>query len=581
MPVNRNALIRYRTLDNCLRNRYRKWTLEDLIDACSEALYEYEGIDKGVSRRTVQMDLQLMRSDKLGYNAPIVITDKKYYTYEDADYSITNIPLTEQDLGKLTEVAGILRQFKGFTHFHELNGMVQRLEDRIHTAKTKQAPVIDLEKNDNLKGLEHIDALYQAIIKKRPVQLSYQSFKAREAQAFTFHPYLLKEYRNRWFVLGIKKKSQPVLVLALDRILEVGESHEPFLENATLNLGDYFKHVIGVSVNPNEAPEEVELYFNRENAPYVLTKPLHHSQQLVERTANGVIVRLHVQLNFELEREILGFGDCVKVLKPHRLKRRIHEKMCHAAEQYDKELNLTELSHSITKVQRRGYAVLENIYTSKEVGKMLSAINRATENEERFRRTDDLFAIRGLLKELPNLKQHIFNENLCKLIREGFGEDYFLTKAMYFDKPPKSNWYVTWHQDVPVNVVGKKEIDGFSGWTNKAGLVGVRPPVEYLQSAFTLRIHLDDTDEQNGALKVMPRTHFSILSAAEIAEIRDATESKCCKVKKGGVHLMKPLTLHASSKTQNDRNRRVIHLEFNNRQLPGGLEWLEREEIIA
>lgn len=114
MPVNRNALIRYKTIDLCLQNRYRKWTLEDLIDACSDALYEYEGIDKGVSRRTVQMDIQLMRSDKLGYNAPIVITDRKYYTYEDPNYSIMNIPLSEGDLDKLTETVDFLKQFKGF-----------------------------------------------------------------------------------------------------------------------------------------------------------------------------------------------------------------------------------------------------------------------------------------------------------------------------------------------------------------------------------------------------------------------------------------------------------------------------------
>ncbi|MEL6843528.1 MAG: phytanoyl-CoA dioxygenase, partial [Bacteroidota bacterium] len=119
MPANRNALIRYKTIDNCLRNRYRQWTLEDLIEACSEALYEYEGIDKGVSRRTVQMDIQMMRSEKLGYNAPIVVVEKKYYTYEDPEYSITNIPLTEQDLNKLGEVVDILRQFKGFAHFQE------------------------------------------------------------------------------------------------------------------------------------------------------------------------------------------------------------------------------------------------------------------------------------------------------------------------------------------------------------------------------------------------------------------------------------------------------------------------------
>ena len=112
MPANRNALIRYRTIDNCLRNRFRKWTLNDLIDACSDALYEYEGIDKGVSRRTVQADIQVMRSDKLGYNAPIIVLEKKYYTYEEKEYSITNIPLTQQDLGKLSEAVEMLKQLK-------------------------------------------------------------------------------------------------------------------------------------------------------------------------------------------------------------------------------------------------------------------------------------------------------------------------------------------------------------------------------------------------------------------------------------------------------------------------------------
>ena len=94
MPANRNALIRYKTIDNCLRNPYRRWTLEDLMDACSDALYEYEGIDKGISKRTVQMDIQMMRSEKLGYNAPIVVYENKYYKYEDPEYSITQTPVS-------------------------------------------------------------------------------------------------------------------------------------------------------------------------------------------------------------------------------------------------------------------------------------------------------------------------------------------------------------------------------------------------------------------------------------------------------------------------------------------------------
>ena len=97
MPANKNALIRYKTIDRCLRNKYRRWTLDDLVEACSDVLYDMEGIVKGVSRRTVQGDLQMMRSDKLGYYAPIEVYDNKYYRYADPDYSITNTPISDED----------------------------------------------------------------------------------------------------------------------------------------------------------------------------------------------------------------------------------------------------------------------------------------------------------------------------------------------------------------------------------------------------------------------------------------------------------------------------------------------------
>ena len=108
MPANKNALIRYKTIDRCLRNRYRRWTLDDLVDACSEALYDMEGIRKGVCARTVQMDIQIMRSDKLGYNAPIVVYDKIYYTYADPDYSITEMPLSMDDCNLIKEAITLL-----------------------------------------------------------------------------------------------------------------------------------------------------------------------------------------------------------------------------------------------------------------------------------------------------------------------------------------------------------------------------------------------------------------------------------------------------------------------------------------
>ena len=117
MPANKNALIRYKTIDNCLRNTYKRWTLNDLVDACSDALNDCEGISKGVSVRTVQMDLQTMRSDKLGYNAPIEVYDQKYYRYSDPDFSIMNMPMSENDYQVLHEAVDMLRQLDNFEQF--------------------------------------------------------------------------------------------------------------------------------------------------------------------------------------------------------------------------------------------------------------------------------------------------------------------------------------------------------------------------------------------------------------------------------------------------------------------------------
>jgi predicted DNA-binding transcriptional regulator YafY len=578
MPVNRNALIRYRTLDACLRNRYRKWTLEDLIEACSEALYEYEGIDKGVSRRTVQMDLQLMRSDKLGYNAPILVIDKKYYTYEDPEYSITNIPLTDQDLGKLTEVVDILKQFKGFSHFKDLGGMVQRLEDKIYTSKHKQETFIDFEKNDNLKGLDYLDPLYRAVQGKRTLRLTYQSFKAQAPGEFLFHPYYLKEHRNRWFVLGCKGEGEPMLTLALDRIVDLAPAEELFAPCPHPDLPEYFRHVIGVTVNAGQEPVEVHLFVHPDAAPYVLTKPLHHTQRVVQTDTHGVVISLRVQHNYELEKEILGFGDRVKVLAPERLKRCIREALHNALDQYQYETHNTNLQNQLKKLAHRGTAVLGHVYTGKEIKHVRAMLGRYAQASGEAP-GKPVYAIRNVLGVVPGLKNVLFNQNL-KAILAAIQPGLFLSKAMYFDKPPLSNWYVTWHQDTTIAVKEKIETEGFFGWTRKEGLVGVCPPEEILKNTVTVRIHLDGTDAKNGALQVIPGSQHKRLSDSEIALITGNSIAHTCEVSCGGVHLMKPLLLHASAKTHNQKHRRVIHLEFNSVDLPNGLEWAEKVEVF-
>jgi predicted DNA-binding transcriptional regulator YafY len=336
MPINKNALIRYKVLDACLRNRQRKWTLDMLVDKVSDALYEYEGISKGASVRTVQYDIQMMRSDKLGYNAPIVVTDKKYYTYEDPKYSITNLPISHADMQKMSEAVEMLKQFKGFEHFKNLGDVVQKLEDYVYASSGKQHPIIHFEKNDRLTGIHFLDQLYKAIQDKKVLLIEYKSFKADTSNVLTIHPWWLKEYKNRWFLFGAKDDTTTILNLALDRMIKIEPAdHIHFAPSIVPSVDDYFKDVIGVTVGKNTRPEHVKIWIDAANAPYVETKPLHRSQEILQRNADGsILITIKVQLNFELEREILGFGASMTVISPARLRKRISDTISRQYQNY-------------------------------------------------------------------------------------------------------------------------------------------------------------------------------------------------------------------------------------------------------
>ena len=336
MPVNRNALIRYKTIDNCLRRRHVKWTLDDLTNACSDALYEYTGVDKVISRRTIQLDIQMMRSGSLGSPAPIEVYDNKYYRYSDPDYSITDSPLTDEDLKLMGESIEMLRQFGGFSAFSGMEDVLGRLEDHVTAMRHKRKPVILLEKNESLKGLKFIDPLYKAILAKKPVKIIYKSFKARDMQRFIFSPFFLKEFRNRWFVYGWKKGAGMLYNLALDRIHEMGAAPgETYQENKYVDPDTFFDNLIGVTKNINDKAHRVRFWAAPAQVPYIETKPLHKSQFVVQRNEDGsAIFQMEVVLNYELEKDLLGFGEGVKVLSPRLLVHNMSRRLRQAAENY-------------------------------------------------------------------------------------------------------------------------------------------------------------------------------------------------------------------------------------------------------
>ena len=483
MPVNRNDLIRYKTIEQCMQNRYRNWTLEDLIEACSEALYEYEGIEKGVSRRTGQSDIQMMRSDKLGYRAPIVVRDRKYYTYADPDYSITNIPLTDQDLHKLTEVVEFLKQFRGFSHFRELGGMVQKLEDHVHSQKEQQGPVIDFEKNDNLRGLEYLDALYQAILNKRVLHIQYQSFKARQAQHFDFSPYLLKEYKNRWFLIGKRPDRAAVINLALDRMQDLQPSTAPFESSAHFYPDEQFNHTIGVTVNGGLKIQEELLRMHHRQAPYLLTKPLHWSQEEVGRDYYGILLALRVRHNFELEKEILSFGEGVTVRAPERVRRSIQQRLRDAAEHYDNELNEKSLRRLHKSLEFRGSYVLLKVYSRREVQKIRKLIE--TYRDER---SIEATTLPALFEQLPQLPTLLWTPNLQKIV-ETIAPGAHCVRAIYYERGKRIAGDTQWRQHQRIKVAQQKAGRGYRDFISAADLACLPQALEQNLTCSQSRSH--------------------------------------------------------------------------------------------
>ncbi len=236
---------------------------------------------------------------------------------------------------------------------------------------------------------------------------------------------------------------------------------------------------------------------------------------------------------------------------------------------------MADTAKNIKELLDNGFTTIERIYSTGEVEQILATIDQVDQTYPTFRKSVDLFAIRQFLKEVPETIKYIFNDNLKMVIRHIFGDHYFAVKSIYFDKPENSNWYVAYHQDLTISVDKKIDLDGFGPWTVKQNQFAVQPPLAILNNIFTVRIHLDETNENNGALKVIAGSHLKNIYRPQAIDWTNETET-ICNVGIGGIMIMKPLLLHSSSRTTNNQKRRVIHIEFSDQELPKELQWVER-----
>lgn len=318
MPLNKDALSRYRLIDQRLRNTMLpKPSLEALIDYVSGKL------DKSVSRRTLLADIKDMREDPdLNYYAPIVYdTAQKGYYYSEEGYAISNIPITEYELQGLEIAVGILRQFHNLPVIRQFEDALRKIADAVTINREKLADegLLHLDAPTRFKGLEWLPPIAEAIQNREILRLRYQSFDRNEPKEYKIEPYHLREYNNRFYVFAksLKGDNPGLRTFGLDRILEIWPTYDHF-DARHFDDAEYFKHAIGITV-PKDKPENILLAFSPRMGKYIKTQPLHHSQKIVKDDEEALHIELKLVVNPELIMLLLGYGADVRVLRPHSL----------------------------------------------------------------------------------------------------------------------------------------------------------------------------------------------------------------------------------------------------------------------
>ena len=322
MPLNRDAYTRYRLIDIRLRKKPYPH-LEELLE------YIKEKIDKPVSKRTVQLDLQEMRySQSLNFCAPIVYDkQEKIYRYSDPDYSINNLPVSSDELNGLDFAISILDQFKHLPAIKEFEDAIKRIASTVKLNKEARGDSdhIQFDKPFVVKGIEFIEPILKAISEKRVLKFTYQKHGSDSISQNTLEPYLIKEAKNFWYVIGRRtnKGETKILTFALDRIVDLQLTNEYYREEE-IDKKNFFKNVVGVTLGEGK-PVKVLLSFTPIQAKYIKTIPIHHSQKLVKDTDKDTLVSLELVVNTELKMQLLSYGENVRVLKPEQLASEIYE----------------------------------------------------------------------------------------------------------------------------------------------------------------------------------------------------------------------------------------------------------------
>ena len=333
MPKSKSADLRIKVIDQCLSDRKRKYSTAKIFERCNEELLKRDFVPI-TAMNSVRDDIDQIQRIYPGADVESYREGRNiYYRYADPEFSIFKTPMKPDEIIQLTQTLRLLRRFKGMPQFDWVDEIAERLGASLKLDEASDE-IVGFDENLDLEGMDNFTPLFNAIVDKQPLKLTYQSFRMDSKETIIVHPYYLKQYNKRWFLIAWNDEKDFMANYAFDRIKGIEDANVPY-KPTDVNFFDYFEDMIGVSKDTRTEPQTVKLWVSAAQWPYIRTKPLHGAtQRLVSLDEKGAIITIEVYLNYELEQQILSFGEKVKVLEPAELKERIKERLAGAITNY-------------------------------------------------------------------------------------------------------------------------------------------------------------------------------------------------------------------------------------------------------
>lgn len=324
MPTNKDQLLRYQILNDCFKNTSRLYDINALVECCQKVMYETYG--KSVSKRSVQNDIHLLQFSPYNVEFDEDLLKQHYYRYADTSFNLEVVTsLSKREKTALHDTVELLRPLCNYpdTATPLMQWMFMSLQ-RLEAGKplAEKSPCVSFENNASLAGMGNFNILLEYIMNRQPVVLRYRSFHSNTAKDIKVHPYYLKQYNARWYLIAMPDGYDNIASYPLDRILTVTIWKTKY-QPCEVNLEDFYADTIGITVESGAKAERVVLRIDANRYPYVETKPFSEKQKIVKRDKETITVSFPMRVNKELVSKLLSFGCDIEVVEPHSLRKEL------------------------------------------------------------------------------------------------------------------------------------------------------------------------------------------------------------------------------------------------------------------